>query len=265
VEAARFAIGKEARVRKPIASLRAAPALSARVTSEAIRGELATVFDADADGWSWVQLKGDRYVGWVRSDELEEPGARPTHKVAAIRTFVFEEPDIKSPPLEALPLGAQVAVVGEAEERNARYALIAPRGAVVRQHLAALDSFESDWTAVAERFLGVPYLWGGKSSLGIDCSGLVQVSLAACGVAAPRDSDMQEAAVGKPLPLGDGLPALRRGDLVFWKGHVGIMRDPKALLHANSHMMAVTMEPLSEAIARIEGRGQSVTSVRRIS
>ena len=168
----------------------------------------------------------------------------PTQKVRALRTFAFAGPDIKQPPLAALPLGAEVAVTGEAEDKNARYALISPAGAVVVQHLAPLDAVVPDWVAVAEMFLGTPYLWGGKTSLGIDCSGLVQVALREAGIAAPRDTDVQEAALGKALALGSGLPALRRGDLVFWKGHVGIMRDAENLLHANAHHMAVAVEPL---------------------
>ena len=264
VQAARFVVGEEMRVVKPVVPLRSSPADSARLGTEAIRGELVTMFETNADGWSWVQLKGDRYVGWTPREALGEPGASPTHKVSAIRTFAFEAPDIKSTPLAALPLGAQVTVVGEAEDRNASYALLAGGGAIVWQHLANRDAFESDWTAVAERFLGVPYLWGGKTSLGVDCSGLVQIALQACEVAAPRDSDMQETVVGTPLPLVDALPPLRRGDLVFWEGHVGIMRDSEALLHANAHRMAVTVEPLAEAIGRIGTRGQVVTSIKRI-
>jgi cell wall-associated NlpC family hydrolase len=132
------------------------------------------------------------------------------------------------------------------------------------QHLAPLDNFEQDWTDVAERFLGAPYLWGGKTSAGLDCSGLVQVALRACGIPAPRDTDMQEAALGAELPA-DSIPGrLRRGDLVFWKGHVGIMRDAKILLHANAHHMAVAVEPLAAAMERFSRRGLDVSSVRRV-
>ena len=165
----------------------------------------------------------------------------------------------------ALPLGARVAVLGEAEDRNARYAMIAPAGAVVTQHLAPLQSRAPDFTATAEAFLGAPYLWGGKTSLGIDCSGLVQVALNAGGFPAPRDTDMQEAEIGSALPLDAGVPALRRGDLVFWPGHVGIMRDGETLLHANSHHMAVASEPLGVARERIRLRGAEITSIRRLS
>jgi len=252
------------RVVAPNAALRSAPSHSASLGTEAICGEPVKVFETNADGWSWTQLKNDRYVGWMRREALAEMGAAPTHKVAAIRTLVFEKPDIKSTPIEALPLGAQVTVVGAAEDKNAHYALIAPKGAIVVQHLAPVGSFESDWTAVAERFLGVPYLWGGKTSLGIDCSGLLQTALRACGIDAPRDTDMQEIALGVPLPHTGEMPPLLRGDLIFWPGHVGIMRNGASLIHANAHHMAVVIEPLSKAIRRIAARGHAVTSVKRI-
>jgi cell wall-associated NlpC family hydrolase len=252
------------RVAASQAPLRRTPSDSALLDTEALRGELATVLETNGEGWARVRLADDGYVGWMRQCLLAEPGREPTHKISALRTFAFAEPDIKSPPLEALPLGARVAVVGEAEDRNARYALIAPAGAVVVQHLDPLESFQSDWVAVAERFLGVPYLWGGKTALGLDCSGLVQLALQACGIAAPRDTGEQQDAVGTALAIGVGLPALQRGDFVFWKGHVGIMRDAATLLHANSHHMAVAAEPLSHAIVRTARRGISITSVRRL-
>ncbi len=135
---------------------------------------------------------------------------------------------------------------------------------MVVQHLAPLGERETDWTAVAERFLGTPYLWGGKTSLGIDCSGIVQIAFEACGIAAPRDTDMQQAALGTALPLDAGLPPLRRGDLVFWKGHVGFMRDAETLLHANAHHMAVASEPLSTTLERLAKRGLEPTVVRRV-
>jgi cell wall-associated NlpC family hydrolase len=132
------------------------------------------------------------------------------------------------------------------------------------QHLLPLGEYQKDWVAVAERFLGAPYLWGGKTLLGIDCSGLVQVSLASAGIASPRDSDMQEAALGEAVPLDAGLPQLRRGDLLFWKAHVGMMLDAEKLLHANAHHMAVTIEPVAATIERILRRLGPLTAVRRI-
>jgi cell wall-associated NlpC family hydrolase len=135
---------------------------------------------------------------------------------------------------------------------------------VVVQHLAPLGEAAADWTAIAELFAGTPYLWGGKTGLGIDCSGLVQVAFRMCGIAAPRDTDMQEAALGEPLPLGAKLPDLKRGDLVFWRGHVGLMRDADRLLHANAFHMAVASEPLAAALKRMEAQGLAPTSIRRV-
>ena len=263
VEAARFVSGKAVRVAAPLAPVRREPSHAAPLDTEALRGELVTVFETNPNGWAWVQLASDRYVGWIPSDTLAQAGPEPTHKVSAIRTFAFPRPDIKAPPLVALPLGSRVAVTGEAEDRNAKYFLIEPEGAVVVQHLVPVDRTESDWSAVAERFLGVPYLWGGKSSLGIDCSGLVQVALGACGIAAPRDSDMQASAIGQEVPLTAGLPALQRGDFVFWPGHVAIMRDAATVVHATGHRLEVVIEPLSELIERQLRRNIHVSAIRR--
>src|SRR5206468_1232358 len=152
--------------------------------------------------------------------------------------LVFPGPSIKLPPMDALPLGARIAVARSDDS----FAVTAAGAYVPKRHVVPLASAESDFVTVAERFLGVPYLWGGKSSLGLDCSGLVQLALNACGVACPRDSDMQEAAIGKAVPLS----VLKRGDLVFWKGHVAIARDPASIVHANAFHMAVAIEPLSE-------------------
>ena len=261
VEAARFVPGAPRRIVAGHAPLRAAPSDDATMLSEALAGEAVQVFDTVGE-WAWVQLAADRYVGWVPAETLAADAPAPTHRVAALSTFAFARPDIKAPPLAALPLGAQVAVTGEAHDRNADYALIAPAGAVVTQHLASLDAVESDWTSVAERFVGTPYLWGGKTVAGIDCSGLVQVALQACGLDAPRDSDMQEQALGDPVDWG---APLRRGDLVFWRGHVGLMIDAGTLLHANAHHMMVARESLQTASARFATRGLTPASIRRVA
>lgn len=251
VSAKRFVPGQELRVEVSQASVRRAPSTSARLETEALHGELVKVFETTADGWVWAQLETDRYVGWIRRSNLAAGGPEPTHRVSVPRTLVFVAPDIKSEVLSGLPRGATVAITGTAEDRNAEYALIAPRGAIVTQHLRPLGEHQTDWVGVAESFLGAPYLWGGKTMLGIDCSGLVQVSLAAAGIASPRDSDMQEAALGEALHIDAGLPPLQRGDLVFWKGHVAIMTDERTLVHANGHTMLVSREGLTEAIDRI--------------
>jgi len=191
---------------------------------------------------------------------LAAPGPPATHKVTALRTLVFPGPSIKLPPMAALPLGGRVAVA----RMQDRFAVTAAGGFLPGPHLAPLDVMETDFVAVAERFVGTPYLWGGKTSLGLDCSGLVQIALTACGVPCPRDSDMQEAALGAAVDWRGDNVALRRGDLVFWNGHVAIVRDATTLLHANAHHMAVAVEPISAAIARIDEAGSAVTTVKRL-
>jgi Bacterial dipeptidyl-peptidase Sh3 domain/NlpC/P60 family len=260
VEAARFVEGRVFEVIDPHTAVRAAPAPDAPLLTEALEGERVTVYDLNAEGWAWGQLAADSYVGWLSTNALAPVGAPATHKVSALRTFGFPGPSIKLPPLEALPLGARLAIA-RVEDRLA----VTRSGAYVPlPHLAPLDFIEPDFVAVAERFLGVPYLWGGKTALGIDCSGLVQVALTAAGHVCPRDSDMQEGALGAPVADAERELRLRRGDLVFWKGHVAIVRDPGTLIHANAFHMAVALEPFAEAVARIRAAGSEVTSVRRI-
>ncbi|MFG1301974.1 C40 family peptidase [Xanthobacter sp. V3C-3] len=256
VEAARFVAGTQRRVAVPVAPLRRRPAGDAPLDTEALFGEQVRVFEDDPEGWSWVQLAGDRYVGYMPTDALVPPGPAPTHRVRALRTFVFPGPDIKLPPREALVLGSAVVV----RELTGAFA-VTPDGFVPAVHLAEAGERATDFVAEAGRFLGVPYLWGGRSSLGLDCSGLVQTALAATGVAAPRDSDMQEAGLGTPVPLD---APLRRGDLLFWPGHVAIAEDADTILHANAFHMAVAREPRAGAIARIAAAGSALRSIRRM-
>jgi len=258
VPADRFVDGTLREVVIGQAPLRREPRPDAPLDTEALYGERVIVYDTYDEGWAWGQLAADHYVGWLPARALAPSGAEPTHTVTALRTFVFPGPSIKLPPLEALPLGARLAIVRVQD----RMAVTASGGYVPLAHLAPADATESDFVAVAERFVGVPYLWGGKTALGIDCSGLVQIALNACGVACPRDSDMQEAAVG--TPLGGGMAQLDRGNLIFWKGHVAIARGSGSLVHANAFHMAVAIEPVAEAIARIRESGSEVTSVRRL-
>jgi cell wall-associated NlpC family hydrolase len=256
VEAARFVEGAEQQVIAGLAPLRKEPSHEAPLLTEALHGERITVYETDEEGWAWGQLVPDNYVGWIPAAALLPPQGAPTHRITALRTLVFPGASIKLPPVNALPMGALVTI---AREQDA-FAITEGGGYLPVRHLAPLASDETDFVAVAERFVGAPYLWGGKSSLGIDCSGLVQVALAACGMACPRDSDMQEREVGKPASLA----GLQSGDLIFWKGHVAIARGRNSMIHANAFHMAVTIEPVADAVARIGAGGSQVTSVRRL-
>lgn len=260
LEAARFVDGVMRAVVAPQAAVRREPAPDALLDTEALRGERVAVYDETDEGWSWGQLEIDGYVGWLPTATLGPPGAAATHKVTAPRTLVFPGPSIKLPPIDALSLGSLVAVTRVVDN----LAATVPGGWVPARHLNAVDAKEADFVAVAERFVGVPYLWGGKTSFGLDCSGLVQLALTAAGITCPRDTDMQEASVGRPVAPAADFSNLRRGDFVFWKGHVAMVRDAMSLVHANAFHMAVAIEPLADAIARIKSAGSNVTSVRRI-
>lgn len=244
VEAARYVEGRTMRCAEPVVDLRKAPDLSLGIETQALFGEDLVVFEEE-EGWAWAQCARDGYVGYVAAASLAPPGPAPTHRVRVPRTHVYPAASIKTAPLTALTYDARLAVSGQ----DGVWAKTT-QGFVFAAHLAPLDARAPDAVAVAEMFLGAPYLWGGRSSQGLDCSGLVQTALRAAGIDAPRDSDML-LAVGAPLPLDAEMEHLQRGDLVFWKGHVGIMRDATTLLHANAHHMLVASEPLAQARARI--------------
>lgn len=260
VEAPRFVDPQAMRVIVPSAPLRREPRPDAPLDTEALAGELVEVYEQE-EGWAWVQLAGDGYVGYLPDDALRADQPAPTHRVTALRTFVYPGPSIKLAPLAMLSLNAGVVVAA----MNGDFAVLGDGGHIFAKHLTPQDRHEPDFVAVAERFLGVPYLWGGKTSLGLDCSGLTQLALAAAGVASPRDSDMLEAALGRAVAFDEDLSGLQRGDLVFWKGHVGILTDPDTLLHANGYTMTVHREPLKEARDRIRDKSfGAITSITRV-
>jgi hypothetical protein len=251
VDAPRFVEGEKTSVAIGRAGLRARAGDGASQDSELLFGETFTVYDRK-DGWAWGQAANDLYVGYVREDALAAPFAVQA-RVSALLAPVFSAADLKTPVRDLLPMNAAVQLAG----RDGDYLRIGEGGYVHQRHLGPA---EKDFVAVAERFLGVPYVWGGKTAAGLDCSGLVQTALQATGKAAPRDTDMMEKALGDVVPLSD----IRRGDLVFWKGHMGVMLDETRLLHANAFHMAVAIENLAEAVARIEKIAGPVTAVKRL-
>jgi cell wall-associated NlpC family hydrolase len=259
VKAARFVDGEEFCVIDAVAPLRQAPASDAELMTQALKGERVTIYDRNGEGFAWGQLNSDGYVGWIPDATLGKPSVAPTHKVTALRTFAFPAASIKQPPVDTLSMGSLVTVARE----DSAFAVTREGWHIPRRHVGNIEGMEKDFVAVAEQFVGTPYLWGGKSSLGIDCSGLVQIALNAAGTGCPRDSDMQQDGLGRVLSSVE-MKKLQRGDLIFWKGHVAIVRDASTIVHANAHHMATAIENTHDAIARIKAAGSDVTSIKRL-
>jgi cell wall-associated NlpC family hydrolase len=241
----------------PAAAIRREPSADAWQDDQLLFGE---VFDVlfSRDGFGFGQARRDGYCGWVALDALTGPIEAPTHRVAVLRTYGFSRPDIMSPPIGLYSINSLVTI----EAREGRFAKAVGSGWFVEALLAPVGvALATDPASVAESFVGAAYQWGGRESLGLDCSGLVQQALAACGKACPRDSDMQQAALGRPVEDD----VLRRGDLVFWSTHVGMMLDDTRLLHATGHHLAVVIEPLAEVAARFRDGGfGEPTAYRRL-
>lgn len=259
VEASRFVKGAPARVAVPVVALRPEPDLARGIDTELLLGEDLTVFDR-ADGWCWVKAASDGYVGYLPEEALSEGKPAPTHIVTVQRSFVYPEPELRKPHQAILSMGSRVHVAGEAEARGNHYVVLEDGTALFSRHVQAIGALDgSDYVAIVARFLETPYLWGGRSGLGIDCSALVQLAMLMTGRHAPRDTDMQAAGLGQPIDRSE----IRRGDLVFWKGHVAVFEDPETILHANGYSMTVARENFEAAVRRIGSLYEQPTSYRR--
>ena len=273
IKALRYAEGVPRQVSQDVLALRRAPREDAALDTELLFGEYVTAYD-EKSGWSWVQNSADHYVGYVRTKGLTDALLTPSHRIQAVATFVYPQPDLKTPPLRRLSMGARVTVV----ETLAGFCRDARGGWIFAHHTTDIANIADDHAKIALQFQETPYLWGGKTSLGLDCSGLVQIALDRCGVTAPRDTDVQArdlgnsldgnslggVSLGSTISNGD-ISGLARGDLVFWPGHVGIYIDSKTFVHANATDMKVSTAPLQSVAAAIKAStGDPISDIRRL-
>jgi cell wall-associated NlpC family hydrolase len=257
LEADRFVSGTAVQFMAPCTAVHRAPQGDSMQLTQALMGETALMFE-EKDGWSWVQLDQDQYVGYVLSESLSATVRPITHRVNVVASLIYPKPNLKTQPAIFIPMNAKLSVIGE----HGQYSELAAGGFIFTKHISA-DVAQSDYVVIAEKFLNVTYLWGGKTQSGLDCSGLVQTALHACGISCPRDTDMQEKELGTSLQIND-LDGLKRGDLVFWEGHVGVMYDSTNLLHANGYHMQTVIEPLKLAATRIADSNKPITSLKRL-
>ena len=256
VPAERYREGRIKQVAHAAAGLRLAPSSEATLETELLFGEIFTVYELK-NGWVWGQGALDSHVGYAPAEAFSDAVTVPTHRVTARATPLLTAPDVKLPSRAILSLNAKLSIV----EQTDRFSSLADGACIFSAHIAPIASRASDWVAVAEGFLGVPYVWGGKTFAGIDCSGLIQAALEAAGITAPRDTDLMELALGEPIALD---APLERGDLIFWKGHMGAMLDGARLLHASAASMQVVIEDFPAARTRIAADGLPVRTIKRL-
>jgi len=270
VKSAQYVAGEEAQITAPVADLRALPKDEAVLQTQLLYGEPFCIYE-EKNGWAWGQAGLDDYVGYLRADSLtptsqQAQSAPPDHQIATLASFVYPKQDIKTRPLIALSMGARVKLT----EKTERFAYVDNLGWVIASHVKPLDTPQAndpiaDYMASALQFLDSPYLCGGRSHLGLDCSALVQLALCQAGFICPRDTDMQERALGQAVSDSNlHHENLQRGDLVFWKGHVGILQSPQHLLHANASYMKTILEDFATARKRIAKIQGDISSIRRL-
>jgi cell wall-associated NlpC family hydrolase len=250
VEAKQFVIGEPMQVTVPVADMRREPRPDSGVDTQVLFGETVDVLE-EREGWCWAQAHGDGYVGYVADTALSRRVSGATHVVTSPRTFLYPGPDMKLPVESSLSIGSQLDIVGEVTTRGTQYLQLASGAAVIASHAAPINAQGNDPVAVAGQLLGTPYLWGGRSGHGIDCSGLVQLAFAMCGVKLQRDTSMQERTTGRAIIPQQSDGQLLRNDLVFWKGHVAMICDSQTIIHASGHTMTVVHESYAEAVRRI--------------
>lgn len=260
IKATQYVEGEEAQITAPVADLRALPNDEAVLQTQLLYGEPFCIYE-EKNGWAWGQAGLDDYVGYLRADNLtplsqQAQNAPPDHQIATLASFIYPKQDIKARPLMALSMGARVKLT----EKTERFAKVANLGWVIASHIRPLNEPITDYMAAALQFLDSPYLWGGRSHLGLDCSALVQLALMQAGFVCPRDTDMQENALGRAVLDND----LQRGDLVFWRGHVGLLQSPTQLLHANATYMKTIIEDFATARKRIAKIQGDISSIRRL-
>lgn len=261
VKADRFVEGKELHITAPVCVLKRDPSGDSAIDTQLIFGERFIAY-GEKGNWIWGQSPRDHYVGWVRKSAVAEGKVEATHQVMSRGTFLYSDADLKSQPVMKIPMASRLLVTDRVTNRGLDY-LKTDRGWVVKKHARLLEKTARDFVMVGESMLGMTYLWAGRSTFGLDCSGLVQLSMQMAGIPVLRDTDMQEASIGEELELKEDLSGLKRGDLIFWPGHVGMMRDADNLLHANGHTMTVFSEPLEDAVKRISYLYGSPSSARR--
>ncbi|RED50926.1 NlpC/P60 family protein [Aestuariispira insulae] len=260
VVAERYTEGSAFHVTAPVVSLRRGPGFEFPQDSQLLFGDNIRCFE-EKDGWAWVQNNRDGYVGYCPSSDLNTGTTNPTHLVSSAFSLIFPEPDIKRHPIFTLSLGSHVEII----EKNEKFSKLANGGWVYSRHLASRGVTQPDLAETASKFLESPYLWGGNSYLGLDCSGLVQLALLRAGIMAKRDTDQQEYSVGESITINADHSGLKRNDLVFWPGHVGIMMDDSSLIHANATDMKTSIAPLEKVSAHIkEIEGTEISSIRRL-
>jgi cell wall-associated NlpC family hydrolase len=259
VDAGRFVEPVDMQVNAGVTALRRDPTDDGAMDTQLLFGEVFAVLE-ERDGWAWGFSRHDGYVGWVDMAALSSPVTEPTHRISALRSYLFSEPDLKSAPHCLLSMNAKITCGA----KQGRFVSASGRGWVFEGHLVAMNHAASDFVSVAERFSGAPYQWGGKESLGLDCSGLVQTALEAAGICVLRDTDMQETEFSQRFAVISPDETRQRGDIVFWAGHVGIMVDAIHIIHANAHFMETIIEPIAETTRRAVANDSPVTSVIRL-